>query len=50
MNKIFAAVWRYIKQTDRTLILFSVFASLYGLLLIYSATRYLKVRREITWL
>lgn len=42
MNKVFAAVARYIKQTDRTLIFFSVLASLYGLLLVYSSTLYLK--------
>lgn len=41
MGKIFAAVVRYIKQTDRTLIFFSLAASIYGLVLIYSATRYL---------
>lgn len=40
MNKVFAAVARYIKQTDRILILFSLLASLYGLLLVYSATLY----------
>lgn len=41
MGKIFAAVVRYIKQTDRTLIFFSLAAAFYGLLLVYTATRYM---------
>lgn len=41
MSKIFTAVMRYIKQTDRTLIFFSLGAALYGLLLVYSATLYM---------
>lgn len=32
------AVSRYLRQTDRTLLLFSLLASVYGMLLIYSAT------------
>lgn len=42
LKKVFDAVSRYLKQTDRTLLLFSILASLYGLILVYSATIYLK--------
>lgn len=40
INKFFAAIAKYIKQTDRTLLLFSIVASLYGLALVYSTTLY----------
>lgn len=40
MNKVFGAIARYFKQTDRTLFFFSVVASLYGFVLVYSATFY----------
>lgn len=38
MKKIFAAIFRYFKQTDLLMMLFAIAASLYGLVLIYSAT------------
>lgn len=37
MKVIFHAIWRYIKQTDIILVLFSLMAAGYGLILIYSA-------------
>lgn len=42
MKKIYDAVSRYIKQTDRTLLLFSILSALYGLILVFSATLYMK--------
>lgn len=42
MKKVFDALSRYIKQTDRTLLLFSILAALYGLILVFSATLYMK--------
>ncbi|MFT9056356.1 MAG: FtsW/RodA/SpoVE family cell cycle protein [Ethanoligenens sp.] len=38
MFKIFRAVWRYIRQTDLALMLTAILASVYGLLLVLSAT------------
>lgn len=38
MKKFFTAIIRYFKQTDILLMLFSLAASMYGLVLIYSAT------------
>lgn len=38
MGRFFAAIAKFIKQTDRTILLFTVLASLYGLMLVYSAT------------
>lgn len=38
MTNIFRSVWRYLKQTDRVLILVSLLAAGFGLLLVYSAT------------
>lgn len=38
MNKVIGAVSRYLRQTDRTLLLFSLLASAYGMVLVYSAT------------
>jgi len=48
LKKVFGAVLRYLKQTDRTLLLFSVFAALYGLVLVYSATLYLSTGGGMT--
>jgi rod shape determining protein RodA len=39
MKKVFGAIWRYIKQTDMMLILITLVAALYGLLLVYSAMK-----------
>jgi Bacterial cell division membrane protein len=41
MNKVFAAIARYIRQTDRVLIFFSACAAVYGVVMVYSATLYL---------
>lgn len=38
MRKVINAVWRYIRQTDMVLVLTAVLASVYGLLLVLSAT------------
>ena len=38
MNKVFAAIARYIKQTDRTLIFFAACAAVFGVVMVYSAT------------
>lgn len=38
MNKVFAAIVRYIKQTDRVLIFFSAVAAIFGVVMVYSAT------------
>jgi rod shape determining protein RodA len=39
MKYIFNAVWRYIRQTDLYLILISLLATAYGIVLVYSATQ-----------
>lgn len=38
MKNVFNAIFRYLKQTDRTLLLFSLLSALYGLVLVISAT------------
>jgi rod shape determining protein RodA len=48
LKKVFGAVLRYLKQTDRTLLVFSVLAALYGLVLVYSATLYLSTGGGMT--
>jgi rod shape determining protein RodA len=42
MKPVFGAVWRYLKQTDLFLILLTLAASAFGLVLVYSATHGLK--------
>lgn len=38
LKNVFNAIFRYLKQTDRTLLLFSMLSALYGLVLVISAT------------
>ncbi|HEX2938947.1 MAG TPA: FtsW/RodA/SpoVE family cell cycle protein [Ruminiclostridium sp.] len=48
MGKIISAVVKYIKQTDRILLLFSVIAGIYGLIMVYSATLFVNRGQQIT--